>query len=43
MVTVGPVPHYRLPQDVPLRIELDLLVDGGHGLYVSSPFLSALR
>jgi len=36
MVMVGPVSLYRLPQDVFLRIELDFLIDGCHGLYVSS-------
>ena len=43
MKSVGPVSLYRLPQDVSLRIELDFFVHGCHGLYVSSPFLSALR
>ena len=43
MVKAGPVSLYRFPQDVSLRIELDFLIDGRHGLYVSSLFLSALR
>ena len=43
MKPAGPVSLYRLSQDVCLRIELDFLIDGCHGLYVSSLFLSALR
>ena len=43
MVKAGPVSLYRFPQDVSLRIELDFFVDGCHGLYVSSLFLSSLR
>jgi hypothetical protein len=43
MVTAGPVSLYGFPQDVSLRIELDFFVDGCHGLYSSSLFLSALR
>ena len=43
MVKAGPVSLYCLPQDVSLRTEFDSLVDGCHGLYVSSLFLSALR
>jgi len=43
MVMAGSASLYRLPQDVALRIELDFLVDGCHGLYGSSLFLSTLR
>jgi len=43
MKPAGPVSFYRLPQDVALRIELEFLVDGCHGLYGSSLFLSTLR
>jgi hypothetical protein len=35
-VTAGPVSLYRFPKNVFLRIELDFLIDGCHGLYVSS-------
>ena len=43
MVKAGPVSFYCFPKDISLRIELDFFVDGCHGLYVSSLFLSALR